>query len=86
MASHSKRRTVERQPQAGLSAPEAPEISAEARRAMIAEAAYYLSQQRAAAGSLSDEIRDWLDAEEAIDQRVALAPPARHQHGRSLPD
>jgi hypothetical protein len=82
MASHSsKQQTVERRPHSGRSA---PEISAEARRAMIAEAAYYLSQQRAAAGSLSDEIRDWLDAEEAIDQRVAPAPPARHQHGQSL--
>lgn len=85
MARHSsKRQSLERQSHGDLSVPEGSEISAEARRAMIAEAAYYLSEQRAAAGLFSDEMRDWLDAERTIDQQIAPVLPARHQHGQSL--
>jgi len=82
MASNSsKRRAVERQSQQSVSTSETPEISPEARRAKIAEAAYFRSQQRAAAGAIADDIQDWLDAEKDIDQQIAAAPHAHHRHG-----
>jgi Protein of unknown function (DUF2934) len=39
------------------------------RALMIAEAAYYLAQQRGFVGG--DPVRDWLDAEEMIDHVLA---------------
>lgn len=76
----SKRYTSHAQPRADAS-PQPNEISVEERRAMIAEAAYYRSQQRIAASGLADELTDWLEAEQAIDQQITSAAPA-HQHGK----
>jgi len=43
-------------------------ISAEQRQKMIAEAAYYLAEQRGFDGG--DPIADWLQAESQIDQQL----------------
>jgi hypothetical protein len=49
-------------------------IESERRRAMIAEAAYYLAERRGfCPGS---EVDDWLAAESAIDQDLAHGAPA----------
>jgi len=48
-------------------APQARTVSAEERHNMIAEAAYYLAEQR----SLQDAVTDWLAAEKEIDKRLA---------------
>lgn len=45
-----------------------PGTSAEARARMIAEAAYYLSEQRGFAPG--HEVEDWLAAEQQIDSRI----------------
>ena len=81
-AGSSKRRASHEQPSAS-SAPQPSKVSAEERRAMIAETAYYLSQRRIAAGSLADEVTDWLEAERAVDQRIAPTSPV-HQHGKRV--
>ncbi len=44
-------------------------VTAEARRAMIAEAAYYLAEQRGFA--YGREVEDWLLAERQIDARLS---------------
>ena len=78
----SKRRASHEQPSAGA-APQPSTVSAEQRRAMIAEAAYYLNQRRIAAGELADEVADWLQAEQAIDQRITPFSSV-HQHGKRV--
>lgn len=42
------------------------------RHRQIAEAAYFLSVRRLEAGELPDELRDWLEAERAIDLVLKL--------------
>lgn len=46
-------------------------ITDEQRRQMIAEAAYYLSEQRGFAGG--DPMQDWLEAEASVDQLYGRA-------------
>lgn len=48
------------------------------RHARIAEAAFFLSERRRAAGEPPDELLDWLEAERAIDPDVTL--PRGHDH------
>jgi hypothetical protein len=51
---------------------------------MIAQAAYYRSQRRAAAGEFADDIQDWLDSEKSIDEEIAAAAAhAPHSHGEA---
>ena len=45
-----------------------PMVSAEERRSMIAEAAYYQAEQRDFKGG--DSVSDWLDAEKEIDNKL----------------
>ena len=81
----TKRRTVEpKAPETEHSSP-APPVSPEARREMIAVAAYYYSQRRIAAGEVANEIRDWLEAEKAVEQAIGEFAPV-HQHGQSHRD
>jgi hypothetical protein len=47
---------------------DSPDMSPEARAQMIAEAAYYLSEQRGFAPG--HEVEDWLAAEQQIDSRI----------------
>lgn len=47
-------------------------ISAEQRRRMIAEAAYYKALTRQLEGS-GDAVADWLEAEREIDEKLAAA-------------
>lgn len=47
-------------------------ISAEQRRCMIAEAAYYKALTRQLEGSC-DAVADWLEAEREIDEKLAAA-------------
>lgn len=75
-----KRPSAERGAQAQAGAPEASAVPAQLRRSRIAEAAYYLSQRRAARGAAADDLQDWLEAERAIDQQIA-APQSHHHHG-----
>lgn len=80
MASHSpKQQTAERELKTSGGA---HAVSAELRRKRIAEAAYYLSQRRAAAGADADDVQDWLEAERTIDEQIAAAS-SRHHHGSS---
>ena len=51
-------------------------ISSEDRSRMIAEAAYYLAEQRGFAGG--DPMQDWLDAEEMIDH-VLIDPKGKNK-------
>jgi Protein of unknown function (DUF2934) len=51
---------------------EAATITAEQRRHMIAEAAYYLAEQRVFHGG--DPAQDWLQAEAEIDHRLLGMP------------
>src|SRR5690606_25185502 len=46
------------------------EFDAERRRQMIAEAAYFRAQQRGFSGGEDDALRDWLEAEREIDERL----------------
>lgn len=78
----SKHRILHAQPGVGA-APHPNKVSVEERCAMIAEAAYYKSQQRIAAGDPVNELTDWLEAEQEIDQRITSASPT-HQHGKSV--
>lgn len=59
-------REAERPPESGGDA-----VSAESRRWMISEAAYYLAEQRGFEGSDEDRLLDWLQAEVEIDARLA---------------
>ncbi len=54
--------------QAGASLRAVPMTSAEERARMIAEAAYYLSEQRGFAPG--HEVEDWLAAEQQVDTRI----------------
>lgn len=47
-------------------------VSAEQRRRMIAEAAYYKALTRELEGS-GDAVADWLEAEREIDEKLAAA-------------
>lgn len=53
-------------------------VSNQDRHRHIAEAAYFLSARRRAAGKLPDDLLDWLEAERAID--AALGMPRGHVH------
>jgi len=48
-------------------------VSSERRQAMIAEAAYYLAEQRGFHGG--DAVQDWLQAEMQIARRLGETPP-----------
>jgi Protein of unknown function (DUF2934) len=56
-----------------------PAVSAEVRRLMICEAAYYLAEQRSF--EVGHELNDWLAAEEQVDRALAAArvgqPPGK---------
>ena len=52
--------------------PPAARVSAEQRRRMIAEAAYYKALTRELEGS-GDPVADWLEAEREIDEKLAAA-------------
>ena len=77
----SKRSKAAAQASAGTNAnsllkSSAAPVSADARRVMIAEAAYYLAQRRGFAGG--NEVEDWLLAERQIDAALsAEASPQR---------
>lgn len=83
MATNSSKRRASLEHPGASTAPQASQVSAEERRTMIAEAAYYLNQRRIAAGELADEVADWLQAEQAIDERIPPASPV-HQHGKRV--
>jgi hypothetical protein len=69
----TKTRTGGRAPKRALPSPaSATTVSAQERRRMIAEAAYYRALQRNFQGG--DPVQDWLMAEHEIDQRLAQAP------------
>ncbi|HEY8521933.1 MAG TPA: DUF2934 domain-containing protein [Gammaproteobacteria bacterium] len=46
------------------------EVSAERRRQMIAEAAYFRAQRRGFGGDEGDALRDWLEAEREVDEQL----------------
>ena len=83
MATNSAKQRASREQPGASTAPPASPVSAEERRTMISEAAYYLSQQRIAAGERADDVADWLQAEQSIEQRVPPTAPV-HQHGTSV--
>lgn len=59
-------READRYPESG-----SDPVSAESRRWMISEAAYYLAEQRGFEGGDEDRLLDWLQAETEIDARLA---------------
>lgn len=67
-----------KQERSGVVVAEAPRatvsgaMSVEERRRIIAEAAYYLAEQRGFAGG--DPERDWLEAETLVNQRLTSVP------------
>lgn len=50
-------------------------VSEEQRRAMIAEAAYYIAERRGFASG--DEVQDWLVAESQVEIAIAAGKPPR---------
>lgn len=52
------------------------------RHTMIAEAAYYLAEQRGFSGDAESTYADWLEAERAVDQHLAQAQ--NHHNDESL--
>jgi hypothetical protein len=49
------------------------ERSADMRRIMIAEAAFYRAECRGFCGGAEDTLHDWLEAEAEIDQRLLMS-------------
>jgi hypothetical protein len=60
-----------------------PYVESEARRAMIAEAAYYLAQSRSF--EPGHELEDWLAAESEVDRKLANGADASIEAGYAAP-
>lgn len=66
-------KTAPTPPRTAAQAAPAPAVSAEERRRMIAEAAYYKALTRQLEGN-ADPVADWLEAETEIDRQLRAGP------------